>query len=87
MPKENILHFQVQIQKAQKTSSFPNPFVGPDVILKLRSDPRTRGYLEDPEYLALLAQLQANPQLMGTKLNDPRVLTTLSVLMGFDAGQ
>lgn len=49
-------------------------------------DPRTRSYLDDPEYLAMLAQLQSNPQLMASKLQDPRVLTTLSVLLGIDTG-
>ncbi|XP_056648899.1 stress-induced-phosphoprotein 1 [Diorhabda sublineata] len=76
---------EVKFQKAQKSHSFPNPFSGPDVIAKLRADPRTRAYLEDPEYLALLAQLQSNPQSLGMKLQDPRVLTTLSVLIGVDA--
>lgn len=77
---------QVKAQKAQKLRSFPNPFSGTDVLAKLRADPRTRAYLEDPEYLALLAQLQANPQLMGSKLQDPRILTTLGVLIGIDPG-
>ncbi|XP_018567462.1 stress-induced-phosphoprotein 1 [Anoplophora glabripennis] len=77
---------EVRAQKAQKTRSFPNPFAGSDVLAKLRTDPRTRAYLDDPEYLALLAQLQANPQMMGSKLQDPRVLTTLSVLIGIDPG-
>lgn len=77
---------QVKAQKAQKLRSFPNPFSGTDVLVKLRADPRTRAYLEDPEYLALLDQLQANPQLMGSKLQDPRILTTLGVLIGIDPG-
>lgn len=52
--------------------------------MKLRADPRTKAYLDDPEYLSLLQQLQMNPQLLGQKLQDPRVLTTLSVLIGLD---
>lgn len=76
---------EVRSQKSQKSHSFPNPFSGPDVIAKLRADPRTRAYLEDPEYLSLLSQLQNNPKSLGMKLQDPRVLTTLSVLIGVDA--
>jgi stress-induced-phosphoprotein 1 len=75
---------EVRSQKSQKARSFSNPFSGPDVIMKLRADPRTKAYLEDPEYLALLAQLQSNPQSLGMKLQDPRVLNTLSVLIGVD---
>lgn len=55
--------------------------------MKLRADPRTRSYLDDPEYLSLLQQLQTNPQLLGKQLQDPRILTTLSVLIGLDNGE
>lgn len=76
--------FQLKMQKNRRTTGFPNPFSGPDVFVKLRSDPRTKAYLDDPEYLNLLQQLQMNPQLLGQKLQDPRILTTLSVLIGLD---
>lgn len=80
---------QVKSQKAAKNrggGGFPNIFSGPDIIPKLKADPRTASYLNDPDYLALLAQLQANPQSLGAKLQDPRILTTLTVLMGIDPG-
>ncbi|CAH0556104.1 unnamed protein product [Brassicogethes aeneus] len=77
---------EVRVQKARATSSFPNPFKGPDVVTKLRNDPRTKDYFNDPSYLMLLAQLQSNPNLLTDQLQDPRVLTTLSVLIGLDAG-
>nr|XP_023029181.1 stress-induced-phosphoprotein 1 [Leptinotarsa decemlineata] len=77
---------EVKKRKIHKNRSFPNPFSGPDVIPKLKLDPRTRDYLNDPSYRALLDELQSNPQSLGSKLQDPRVLTTLSVLMGIDPG-
>lgn len=70
--------------KAQRAAANANPFSTPDLFVKLRSDPRTKDYLNDPEYLVLLKSLQSNPRALGTKLQDPRVLTTLGVLLGFN---
>lgn len=73
--------------KAQMSTpkGFPNPFGEANLIGKLRADPRTKAYLDDPEYLVMLQQLQTNPSLLRQNLQDPRILTTLSVLMGIDA--
>ncbi|XP_057325987.1 stress-induced-phosphoprotein 1 [Microplitis mediator] len=70
--------------KAQKASMAANPFTSPDVFMKLRSDPRTKDLLNDPDYVKLLTELQTNPRAVGSKLQDPRVLTTLSVLLGIN---
>lgn len=70
--------------RAQKTASASNPFNSPDIFVKLASDPRTKKFLYDPEYLKILQELQSNPQSLGTRLQDDRVLTTLSVLLGMN---
>lgn len=70
--------------RAQKTTTASNPFNSPDIFVKLASDPRTKKFLYDPEYLKILQELQSNPQSLGTKLQDSRVLTTLSVLLGMN---
>lgn len=61
-----------------------NPFAGPDVMTKLQNNPKTREMLNDPSYRQLIQELQSNPNAMASKLQDPRVLTTLSVLIGVD---
>ncbi|XP_072743230.1 stress-induced-phosphoprotein 1 [Anoplolepis gracilipes] len=68
--------------RAQKTATATNPFNSPNLFIKLSNDPRTKKYLYDPDYLKILHELQNNPQSLGTYLQDNRVLTTLSVLLG-----
>ncbi|CAL1677226.1 unnamed protein product [Lasius platythorax] len=71
---------EVKAQKEATTAA--NPFNSPDMYTKLANDPRTKKYLADPEYLSVLQDLQTNPQHLGVKLRDHRVLKTLSVLLG-----
>ena len=70
--------------KDQKMEAVSNPFNTPNLYITLANDPRTKGFLQDPEYLKLLQELQRNPQALDMKLQDTRVLTTLSVLLGID---
>ncbi|KAK9879866.1 hypothetical protein WA026_008370 [Henosepilachna vigintioctopunctata] len=74
---------EVKAQKAARTHRLASPFNSPDLYEKLRADPRTRSYLDDPQFLTTLQELQANPNSLSSKAGDPRVLTTLSVLLGF----
>ena len=69
---------------SQQGAKLMNPFAGPDVLNKLQANPKTRALLNDPSYQQLVQELQTNPNAMATKLSDPRVLTTLSVLLGVD---
>jgi len=61
-----------------------NPFSDPNLTARLATDPRTREFMKDPEYVKMIGELQANPNALGTRLNDNRLLTTLSVLLGMD---
>ncbi|KYB24621.1 stress-induced-phosphoprotein 1 [Tribolium castaneum] len=87
-PANPQLQEGLQEVKAQKTAKgFPNPFNRPDLMEKLRGDPRTKPLLDDPNYVATLHMLKTNPNLLGQKLQDPNILTTLSVLIGIDPGE
>ncbi|KAF8796572.1 Stress-induced-phosphoprotein 1 like protein [Argiope bruennichi] len=82
--KDGIREVKAQASEMANNSGFPNPFKGPEVLEKLRNDPRTRDFFNDPSYIKLLTDLQSNPTLMVEKLKDPRVMTTLSVLLNID---
>ena len=73
---------EVRAQKTQRRRRPPvDLFHGIDIVEKLRANPATRGYLDDPEYVKLLHKIQVDPSLLGQHLNDRRILHTFSILM------
>lgn len=69
-PTNEQLKTSLEEVRAQRDNSnagpgFPNPFTGPDVFIKLRNNPKTKAYLDDPEYLKILNDLRNNPKALG----------------------
>ena len=61
------------------------PFGSPaDIQRKLENDPKTKNYLNDPSYRSMLQDLMTNPNNMTKYMADPRMMDTLSVIMGID---
>uniref|UniRef100_A0A0K8TBK0 Stress-induced-phosphoprotein 1 n=1 Tax=Lygus hesperus TaxID=30085 RepID=A0A0K8TBK0_LYGHE len=87
-PNNAQLKEGIQEVKAQMDGPFPdlfsNPFCAPDLMNKLKEDPRTREYLNDPSYLKLLQQVQQNPKDLSLMMSDKRMLTTMAVILGLD---
>ncbi|GEQ72444.1 hypothetical protein JCM33374_g6131 [Metschnikowia sp. JCM 33374] len=60
-------------------------FSDPNLITKLRANPKTSEIMKDPELVTKVLQLQANPQAgMSTMLSDPRMMTIMAAAMGID---
>lgn len=61
-----------------------NPFNISDLFEKLSNDPRTKPYLEDPEYVEMMKEFQKNAFSIPGRFHDPRVFTTFCVMFGGD---
>lgn len=60
-----------------------SPFAAPDMMAKLLANPKTREYLNQPDYCQMIEKLKENPNDLKDMV-DPRIITTLGVLLGFD---
>ncbi|EDK45580.1 Hsp90 cochaperone [Lodderomyces elongisporus] len=60
-------------------------FRDPNLINKLKSNPKTSKLMEDPALVAKLLEIQANPQVNAMQLmSDQRLMTIIASLMGID---
>jgi len=57
-------------------------FSSPDFMAKLAMNPETRGFLEQPDFMAMLKSIQTNPSSFGSYMQDPRMMKALSVGLG-----
>lgn len=68
--------------RAQRGGGAGGMFGGPDFIAKLAMNRETRGYLTQPDFMAMMSDMQSSPQNMGKYISDPRFLKALEVAMG-----
>ncbi|CAN4077912.1 unnamed protein product [Withania somnifera] len=75
-------------ESAQARSRSPSPspfgdaFSGPEMWAKLTSDASTRAYLQQPDFVAMMKDIQKNPNNLNLYLKDQRVMQALGVLLG-----
>eukprot|EP00262_Sarcandra_glabra_P006503 TRINITY_DN18832_c0_g1_i1.p1 TRINITY_DN18832_c0_g1~~TRINITY_DN18832_c0_g1_i1.p1 ORF type:complete len:622 (+),score=117.52 TRINITY_DN18832_c0_g1_i1:180-2045(+) len=60
-------------------SPFGNIFQGPEFWAKLTADPTTRGYLQQPDFMKMMQDVQRNPNNMNMYLGDQRMMQVLGV--------
>jgi len=64
------------------SSSFGDAFYGPEMWAKLTSDPRTRTYLQQPDFVRMMQDIQKNPNNLNFYMKDQRVMQAFGVLLG-----
>ncbi|XP_010476198.1 PREDICTED: hsp70-Hsp90 organizing protein 1-like [Camelina sativa] len=67
-----------------KSAPPPNPFgdafKGPEMWSKLTADPSTRAFLQQPDFVGMMQEIQKNPSNLNLYLKDQRVMPSLGVL-------
>lgn len=59
-----------------------NMFSDPNLFAKIATNPQTMGFLQQPDFVAKLNQLQRDPSCLNLHLSDPRIMQVLGMLMG-----
>ncbi|KAA8521897.1 hypothetical protein F0562_012789 [Nyssa sinensis] len=63
------------------SSPFGDTFSGPEMWAKLTADPSTRAYLQQPDFVKMMQEIQKNPSNLNLYLKDQRVMQALGVLL------
>ncbi|CAK7355792.1 unnamed protein product [Dovyalis caffra] len=66
---------------APPPSPFGDAFSGPEMWAKLTADPSTRMYLQQPDFVKMMQEIQKNPNNLNLYLKDQRVMQALGVLL------
>ncbi|KAJ3007193.1 Hsp90 cochaperone [Thoreauomyces humboldtii] len=77
-----------EVEKAMDGPAGENPFAnmfGPDGIAKIMSNPKSAQLLQQPGVMAMIQDIQANPQNMNMYMQDPRIMQLMMAAMGLDA--
>ena len=56
----------------------------PDLMAKLALEPSTRPFLSQPDFIAMLTEVQQKPDSFAQHMNDPRMMKVLSVALGIN---
>lgn len=55
---------------------------GPQMMAKIALDPKLRGYMSDPDFMAKLNKLQKDPNSLPSMLSDNRIMEVFQVILG-----
>ena len=47
----------------------------------LQSDPELKGYLQQPDFLQMITEIQQNPKSIGSHLQDKRLMAVISKIL------
>ncbi|KAI3918318.1 hypothetical protein MKX01_041638 [Papaver californicum] len=86
--KSGLSDAQASAMSKSRSSSSSNPFGKifdrPDLWAKLMADPSTRMYLQQPDFVQMIQNIQKNPDMVNMYMNDQRMMAVLGVLLNIN---
>ncbi|KAJ1416033.1 Tetratricopeptide-like helical domain superfamily [Sesbania bispinosa] len=85
--KSGLADAQARAASASRPRSanpFGDAFSGPEMWARLTADPTTRAYLQQPDFVQMMQDIQKNPSNLNLYLKDQRVMQAIGVLLNED---
>eukprot|EP01018_Ginkgo_biloba_P037009 Gb_26337 [translate_table: standard] len=79
--KSGLADAQAATRSRPSSSPFGNIFQGPELWAKLTADPKTRMFLQQPDFVKMIQDVQRNPNNINMYLHDQRMMQVLGVLL------
>ncbi|RDX90852.1 Hsp70-Hsp90 organizing protein 1, partial [Mucuna pruriens] len=67
--------------RSSPTNPFGDAFSGPEMWARLTADPTTRAYLQQPDFVKMMQDIQRDPNNLNLHLTDQRVMQAIGVLL------
>ena len=77
--KQGLRDAEAAARGPGKVAGWGGAFSSPEFIARLATDPRTRAYMEQPDFLSMIRQVAADPRTMQNYIGDPRFQEAVSV--------
>ncbi|KAI8546497.1 hypothetical protein RHMOL_Rhmol07G0122700 [Rhododendron molle] len=71
----------VKSRPSPSSSPFGDIFSGPEMWTKLTADPSTRLFLQQPDFVSMMQDIQKNPSNLNLYMKDQRVMQALGALL------
>lgn len=83
--KSGLADAQAAASRSRSGPSMANPFgdafSGPEMWARLTADPTTRTYLQQPDFVKMIQDIQKNPNNLNLYMKDQRIMQALGVLL------
>ncbi|KAL2348132.1 hypothetical protein Fmac_002132 [Flemingia macrophylla] len=67
--------------RSSATNPFADAFAGPEMWARLTADPTTRAFLQQPDFVKMMSDIQKDPNNLNLHLKDQRVMQAIGVLL------